>query len=637
MQPPITAGTVLQNRYRLISILGQGGFGRTYLAEDLGRFNERCALKEFTPTQPGIHFFEKAKQLFQREAAILYQIQHPQVPQFRAIFEQDQRLFLVQDYVEGKTYRALLNERKAQGATFSEPETLQLMQQLLPVLAHIHNKGIIHRDITPDNVILRAADRLPTLIDFGVVKEVVTQLQSDTVPQATTVGKLGYAPSEQMQAGRVYPSSDLYSLAVMVVVLLTGQEPDQLFDDTTLTWNWQQWARVSPGLAQVLNRMLSARPGDRYATAADVMQALQAAPYVTASPSSSPVSSAAASPPPDMSQLRTMAVGRRADPTNYSATHPVPIPTPTADIPIWENPLAIAAIGTGLALAAGFGSWTIVRTIIDNQPQPVSPTPSPAPTVTLSPTPAARPSPEPAPQQPVAYSQGLSIAAGQTTSVEGTLKANETINYQLTAEQAQVLTTSLQGEGVLLSVLAPDGNLADSQAERVLGWQGPLGFSGEYTIQLKPVKGVPQSDYQLNISLANPAAPSPDPTVDETSEPDETSAPVTPQPPAVESQPVTFPAGSDGILIAGNANPESIKRYLVNARADQVLSLQIVSPTDGSVALDIRYPDGNLIEDASGVVFWQSQLSQNGDYQIDVLAQQAAEFTLDIRVRNTLE
>jgi serine/threonine protein kinase len=101
MQPPIAIGTLLQNRYRLVNILGQGGFGRTYLVEDLGRFQERCALKELIPMQSGPYVLEKSKELFQREAAILYQIAHPQIPQFRAIFEENQRLFLVQDYVEG--------------------------------------------------------------------------------------------------------------------------------------------------------------------------------------------------------------------------------------------------------------------------------------------------------------------------------------------------------------------------------------------------------------------------------------------------------------------------------------------------------------------------------------------------------
>ena len=145
MQPPIPLQTVLQDRYRLIKILGQGGFGRTYLAEDIGRFNELVALKELIPFQSTSESLAKAKQLFQKEATVLYKIHHPQIPQFRATFEQDGRLFLVQDYIAGKTYWKLLQQRQGIGKTLTEVEIIQLLQQILPVLAHLHVRGIIHR------------------------------------------------------------------------------------------------------------------------------------------------------------------------------------------------------------------------------------------------------------------------------------------------------------------------------------------------------------------------------------------------------------------------------------------------------------------------------------------------------------
>ncbi|MFM6283161.1 MAG: protein kinase domain-containing protein, partial [Dolichospermum sp.] len=149
-----------------------------------------------------------------------------------------------------------------------------LLRFLLPVLSYIHSQGIIHRDISPENVILREGDSLPVLIDFGVVKELATKLQSSSPSSVTTVGKLGYAPSEQMQAGRVYPSSDLYALAVTAIVLLTGKEPGDLFDEQQLTWDWQKWVNVTPEFSQILQRMLSHKPGDRYQSATDVTQAL---------------------------------------------------------------------------------------------------------------------------------------------------------------------------------------------------------------------------------------------------------------------------------------------------------------------------------------------------------------------------
>ncbi|PZV13462.1 MAG: serine/threonine protein kinase, partial [Leptolyngbya sp.] len=385
MRPSLPVGTILQNRYRVLSILGQGGFGRTYLAEDQGRFNERCALKELTPAQGGDYALDKSKELFQREAQILYQIQHPQIPQFRATFEQDQRLFLVQDYVEGQTYRELLDQRRAQGIAFSEEEVLQFMRQLLPVMAHIHSKGIVHRDIAPDNVILRQQDSKPVLIDFGVVKELATRFQTMTtgIVQPTTVGKPGYAPIEQMQTGKAYPSSDLYSLAVTAVVLLTGREPQELFDDSTMTWYWQRWVTVNPGFAQVLNRMLSYRPGDRYQSVSDVVQALQAA-FNPVSPVHQPSVQMPVQPPPPpaavylaetpasaqiqpvQSHMQTRAVGQPRQPEVI----PDPRSQPMIEEPrssLWDDPLAIIALGIGLVVLTGLGSWLIMQAILRNQ------------------------------------------------------------------------------------------------------------------------------------------------------------------------------------------------------------------------------------------------------------------------------
>ena len=410
MRPPIPIGTVLQNRYRILSVLGQGGFGRTYLSEDQGRFNELCALKELIPAQGSAYALDKSKELFQREAQILYQIQHPQIPQFRATFEEDQRLFLVQDYVEGQTYRTLLEQRQVQGLAFSEAEVLQLMRQLLPVLAHIHSKGIIHRDIAPDNIMLRQQDGKPVLIDFGVVKELATRFQSPTLTmQNTTVGKPGFAPSEQMQSGRAYPSSDLYSLAVTAVVLLTGREPQTLLDDATLTWYWQRWVTVSPGFAQVLNKMLSYRPDDRFQSVAEVVQALQSPTPTASTPSYQPPAQTAAPSAPDVSHMATMAVGRRSDPlpAPASLTRNAPV-VPAARSSVWDDPLAVIAIGLGLVVLTGVGTWAVVRAVLNNQP---TPSPTPSLTASFSPTPTVSLTPTPKPTtEPIAYSETLDIS-----------------------------------------------------------------------------------------------------------------------------------------------------------------------------------------------------------------------------------
>ena len=248
--PKLNSGDILRSRYRILHQLGTGGFSRTYLAEDLNRFNEFCVLKEFAPQLQGTFALEKAQELFEREAGVLYRLQHPQIPRFRQLFrhnvEDKGSLFLVQDYVAGQTYHSLLNCRLAAGKKFSEAEIEKLLTQILPVLEYIHSMGVIHRDIAPDNLILRDTDELPVLIDFGCIREIEHKTQSqleisdNQVPlDITVVGKTGYAPPEQIERGIVYAHSDLYALAATLVVLLTGKEPQQLIDPNGYRWNWQ--------------------------------------------------------------------------------------------------------------------------------------------------------------------------------------------------------------------------------------------------------------------------------------------------------------------------------------------------------------------------------------------------------------
>ncbi|MBW4577312.1 MAG: protein kinase [Aphanothece sp. CMT-3BRIN-NPC111] len=286
-------------RYRIVRELGHGGFGRTYLALDLNRFNEPCVLKEFAPQVQGSYALQKAEQLFEREAGVLYKLQHPQIPRFREMFRVNThdtgRLFLVQDYVEGDTYRALLEVRRQQGLKFTEAEVTQLLFQILPVLEYIHSNGVIHRDISPDNLMLRSSDNLPVLIDFGGVKQVAATVESQFSPAGsgttvipTRLGKVGYAPEEQMQRGIVFPHSDLYALAVTMLVLLTGKQPHQLINPQTLSWDWRREVSLSPTLESVLDKMLQPRPGDRYQSVSEVLQALSGNLPIAAYPPTQP-------------------------------------------------------------------------------------------------------------------------------------------------------------------------------------------------------------------------------------------------------------------------------------------------------------------------------------------------------------
>ncbi|NES86038.1 MAG: serine/threonine protein kinase, partial [Moorea sp. SIO2B7] len=282
----INPGAIFSDRYRIIKQLGRGGFGRTYLAQDINRFNQPCVLKEFAPQIQNREMVQKAEELFEREAGVLYKLKHPQIPRFRELFRVETQnkghLFLVQDYVGGQSYRNLLKTRKNQGMGFSEPEITLLISQIIPVLEYIHSMGVIHRDISPDNLMLRGVDMLPVLIDFGGVKQVAATVESQLLPadvsesikMGTRLGKPGYAPPEQIQRGIVSAHSDFYALAATILVLLTNKEPQYLINPYTLDWDWQQEISLSPKLTRVLKQMLAKKISDRPQSASEVIQAL---------------------------------------------------------------------------------------------------------------------------------------------------------------------------------------------------------------------------------------------------------------------------------------------------------------------------------------------------------------------------
>jgi WD40 repeat protein len=264
---------LLRGRYRPIKNIGRGGFGRTYLAVDTDRLASSCVIKQFAPQTQGSKSFAKAVQLFEQEAMRLNELgEHPQIPNLLAYFEHDKCLYLVQQMVPGKTlFRELIDH-----GPFAESAIRTLLKDLLPILQFIHDRGVIHRDITPNNVIRRKADGRFVLIDFGIAKQFSEALQQDT---GTRIGTEGYSPIEQFRSGQAYPASDIYSLGATCLHLLTGCKPDALYDAMEGRWIWQEKLRdmgrpLHPGLTAILDLMVKDLVGDRYPSAQAVLDDL---------------------------------------------------------------------------------------------------------------------------------------------------------------------------------------------------------------------------------------------------------------------------------------------------------------------------------------------------------------------------
>ena len=273
---------LLRDRYRVIKILGKGGFGATYIANDLSLPGQPCCVvKQLRPASDSPEVFQMAKELFEREAETLGKIgNHPQIPRLLDYFEANKQFYLVQEYVSGRN----LHQEVKKNGPFSEAGVRQFLSELLPLLKHIHAQRVIHRDIKPANILRREEDRKLVLIDFGAVKNQVSSnsfsMEGQTALTAFAVGTAGYAPPEQLSMRPVY-ASDVYSVGVTCLYLLTGKSPKNIDCDTsTGEMLWQKYVNVSDHLAQVLTKMLEASVRYRYKSADEALEALDMEPYL---------------------------------------------------------------------------------------------------------------------------------------------------------------------------------------------------------------------------------------------------------------------------------------------------------------------------------------------------------------------
>ncbi|MBD2778068.1 serine/threonine-protein kinase [Iningainema tapete] len=272
-------GKTLRNRYKVVTLLGSGGFGNTYKAVDLDLPGQPlCVVKHLKPKGSSPTVMPIAKRLFEKEAQTLYRLgnENNQIPQLFAHFEEKEEFYLVQEFIDGHD----LTTEITSGEPLSEKVVFSILKDILEVLAFVHQNNVIHRDIKPQNLRRRRKDEKIVLIDFGAVKE-IGALSVNTQGQTTqtvAIGTPGYMPSEQ-QAFHAHFSSDIYAVGMIGIQALTGLDPHKLTRDFRTgefnCSNLSECANVNPGLVEILDTMVRYDYRQRYKDATVALEALQ--------------------------------------------------------------------------------------------------------------------------------------------------------------------------------------------------------------------------------------------------------------------------------------------------------------------------------------------------------------------------
>lgn len=272
----IVLNTILRGHYKIISHLGGGGFGQTYLAEDIDLpTHPTCVVKQLKPLSNEPFVLETAKRLFDKEAEILYSLgSHDRIPRLLAHFQEGEEFYLVQEFADGLD----LTQEIGKGKSLPQTAAIALLKEILEILVFVHGRGVVHRDIKPANLIRRNSDRKIVLIDFGAVKEIggmAADLQGNT-NLTIAIGSPGYMPIEQMN-GKPRFSSDIYAVGMMVIQSITGAEP-RLFvehpDTAELIWRDRLQDSYSSEFLDILDKMIRYDFRQRYQTAQEVLEAI---------------------------------------------------------------------------------------------------------------------------------------------------------------------------------------------------------------------------------------------------------------------------------------------------------------------------------------------------------------------------
>jgi serine/threonine protein kinase, bacterial len=421
--------TLNNNQYQIEKKLGEGGFGETFLAIDTHSPTQRkSVIKQLKPMTINPVIYEVIQDRFKREAVVLEKLGdgHNQIPRLYAYFEENHQFYLVQEYIEGECLSSL------KAGSLSEDYIQDLLLNLLPVLVYIHQQGIVHRDIKPDNIIIRNKDNKPVLIDFGAVRETMstTITSSGNTTSSIIIGTPGFMSSEQA-IGRPVFNSDLYSLGLTAIYLLTGKHPQDLATDTTTgDIIWRNFAPyISHGFAQVLDTAIKSHPRDRFPSAQAMLQSLQSLQYPTI--------------PPTIPVINPI--------------NPTPIPTPINDN---QSKLNFSVIIASLIISCSI----IIGLIVTQRPQEkIADSPQ---QTTEKPTNNNSPQVTETPSNPPKTSQNTPANPQQTPTINNGAKSDN--NYSWLANQ-YVTDQDLQGKSaweldvMRNSIYAKHGRMFKSQ------------------------------------------------------------------------------------------------------------------------------------------------------------------------------
>lgn len=325
------AKLLLVDRYRAVEILGKGGFGRTFLAIDEFKPSKpRCVIKQFLPDVKGEKSLKKAAELFEREALRLDELgKHEQIPELFAYFSQENRQYLIQEFIDGDD---LAKELKRKGV-FNEQQIQELLEDLLTVLKFVHANNVIHRDIKPENIIRRKKDGKLILVDFGAAKDAEA---ADLSVTGTIIGSAAYIAPEQA-VGKPKFASDLYSLGATCLHLLTNIEPTELFDVAEGEWIWREYLgdnEISYELSRVLDKLVEGATKRRFQTVEEVLGALHRQ-----------------APLPGIRQVASASSPRTHHQASIAKTRQTPLSVGKLDLKIFEFNFVTIALDQSIVIA----------------------------------------------------------------------------------------------------------------------------------------------------------------------------------------------------------------------------------------------------------------------------------------------